>query len=291
MTDRVSLRFGTENVHIAFDRVDLQAGSSVHGLAFNFTSRATWLAPEPSTETTPMLLTGTAWVDRNGPGRLGGLQPQVVQLRGYDASERFVLDLSDDQLIALERSRGEDAVAFRIDVQATLLQPPDGMYPVTDEQVTILVPRTRWMELVEQAGTEVGVLIRVPGPLSDPALQRADGEEAGSLALATKRLAQARAELRDHQWEQCVATCRKVLETLARTAKVPGADEVFGVPRRDRTQAQQWGAMYHTLKDMTHPAHHDNPQTSQFDWNRSDAEAILATTAGLLLRYTQGAGQ
>jgi hypothetical protein len=288
MTDRVSLRFGSENVHIAFQGVALQAGSAIHGVTFNLTSRATWLAPQPSTETTPMLLTGTAWVDQNGPGRLGGLQPQVVQLRGYDASEKLVLDLSDDQLIALERGRGDDGVAFRLDLQSTLLQPADEMYPVTDEQVTIRVPRSRWMELVEQAGTEVAVLIRVPSPLSDPALPLVDGDDAGSLALATKRLTQARAELRDHQWEQSVATCRKVLEVLARTAPVLGADEVFSVSRRDRTQAQQWAAMYHTLKDMTHPAHHDNPHTSKFDWNRADAEAILATAAGLLLRYMQG---
>ncbi|WP_133787480.1 hypothetical protein [Kribbella sp. VKM Ac-2571] len=285
MTDRVSLRFGSENVHISFDQVTLQAGNATHGVTLNFSSRATWLAPEPASETTPMLLTGTAWVDRDGPGRLGGLQPQVVQLRGYDASEKFVLDLSDDQLIALERGRGDDGVTFRLDLQGTLLHPPDGMHPVTDEQVTVRVPGTRWMELVEQAGSEVAVLIRVPSPLRDPSLPPADGNSAGSLTLATTRLAQARAELRDHRWEQSVGTCRKVLEILARTVKVPDADEVFNTPRRRRTQEQQWAAMYHTLKDMTHPAHHDTPHTSQFNWSRPDAEAILAATAGLLLRY------
>jgi hypothetical protein len=287
MTDRVSLRFGSENVHIAFNHVALQAGKGTHGVLFDITSRATWLKQEPASETTPLLLTGTVWIEQTGAGRLGGLEPQVLQLRGYDASEKVIVDLSDDQLVALERGRGGDDITFRFDLQATLLQPQDGMHPVTNDQVTVRVPRARWIELLDQAGTEVGVLIRVPRPLTDSSLLPADDQNEGSLGLATKRLDQARAELRDHQWEQSVATCRKVLEVLARTVKVLDADEVFNIPRRRRTQEEQWAATYHTVKDMTHPAHHDTPHTSEFVWHRADAEAILASTAGLLLRYTQ----
>ncbi|MER6593982.1 hypothetical protein ABT214_19450 [Micromonospora purpureochromogenes] len=47
------------------------------------------------------------------------------------------------------------------------------------------ISRTRWRELLDQAGAEVGVLVRVPSPLTDPALtpQPANSDkDAASLA-------------------------------------------------------------------------------------------------------------
>lgn len=37
---------------------------------------------------------------------------------------------------------------------------------------------------------------------------------------------------------------------------------------------------------MASAAHHDDETTSGFTWNRIDAEAILATTAGLVAHFT-----
>jgi len=37
---------------------------------------------------------------------------------------------------------------------------------------------------------------------------------------------------------------------------------------------------------MAHAAHHDDETTVVFTWMRGDAEAVLAATAGLLVRYT-----
>jgi hypothetical protein len=219
----------------------------------------------------------------------GGLQPEVITVYGsMGGGQQLTIDLSDDQLIALERARGEDDVILRLDLKATLLQPPAGTHPVADEQATLRIPRHRWLQLLDQAGTEVGIVIRVRSPLTDPDLKpapAANAKDVASFGQATGRLRQARAELRDGQSEHCIATCRKVLENVALLAQLPDAKSLTPAVGQ-RTQDERWAAIYHAVKSMTHAAHHDDTNTSQFTWTRADAEAILAMTAGLLTRYT-----
>ncbi|MGW5558592.1 hypothetical protein ACWER9_15380 [Micromonospora sp. NPDC003944] len=54
-----------------------------------------------------------------------------------------------------------------------------------------------------------------------------------------------------------------------------------------RTQDQRRPAIYWDVKSMTNAAHHDGGTTEGFSWSRTDAEALMAATAGLLMRYTQ----
>jgi hypothetical protein len=197
--------------------------------------------------------------------------------------------LSDDQLVALERTRGENDLALRLKLQATLLHGDEAIHPIAQEETQFRIPRARWLELLDQVGSEVGITLRIPSPLTDFALQpppAAGEEDAASLSQATARLRQARAELRDHQWEHCVATCRRVLENLARLTVFPAAGEVFKFKAEDRTQDQRWAAIYYDVKGMASAAHHDDETTDSFTWTRTDAEAILVATAGLLTRYT-----
>ena len=51
-------------------------------------------------------------------------------------------------------------------------------------------------------------------------------------------------------------------------------------------QDQRWAAIYYGVKSMASAAHHDDYSTLGFVWQRADAEAILAATTGLLLRFT-----
>ena len=60
------------------------------------------------------------------------------------------------------------------------------------------------------------------------------------------------------------------------------------IKAEDRTQGQRWAAIYYDVKSMASSAHHDDQTTDGFVWNRSDAEALLAATAGLLAHYTAG---
>lgn len=260
-------------------------------MSFSLRVTATWLIPEPSTASSPALLIGTVWTSQHGLHWLGGTVPQAVALRRVGVAEELVLSLTDQQLIALERHRGEDDIEFHLKLQVVLLAPPEGVHPLVEADVRLLVARSRWLELLDQAGTEVGILIRVPTPVADPDLEApasTSSDDATSLVQATARLRQARAELRDNQWEHCVATCRRVLENLGRLVVLPSATSLTVTAASQRTQDQRWAAIYHDLKSMTSAATHDDTVTNGFTWNRSDAEAILAATAGLLNRYLTG---
>jgi hypothetical protein len=68
---------------------------------------------------------------------------------------------------------------------------------------------------------------------------------------------------------------------------LPSAKQVSAVPPQQRTQQQRWAAIYHDRASMASAAHHDDETTDGFTWTRTDAEAILVTTAGLLNRYTR----
>ncbi|MBL6280112.1 hypothetical protein JMF97_28520 [Micromonospora fiedleri] len=275
-------------IHVSFGDVYLMPGVANHRLTLPVQVTSTWLDnPQSNTQA---LLTGTFWAEQPTFRWLAGLEPQVVTLRSYAAGEELVVSLTDDQLVSLERARGRDDVVLRLKLQATLLAPPDGVHPVAHEELPVRILRTRWQELLDLAGTEVGVLVRVPSPLTDSALSpppAASDDDVASLAQAAARLRQARDELRDQQWEHCVATCRKVLENIARLVTLPSAKSVADTPAAQRTQDQRWAAIYWDVKGMTHAAHHDGGTTEGFSWSRADAEAIMAATAGLLRRYTQ----
>jgi len=281
MTNMASLsldRLG--DIRLAIGDVHLSPGMATHRVTIEVQVNGTWLEPESNA---PTLLTGN-------PFRwLAALDPQVLAVRSYPVGEKLSFELGDDQLIALERARGRGDLTLSANLQASLMSPLLGAYPVADTQAQVRVRESRWLELLDQAGSEVGIVLRIPSPLTDPSLPptAADTPEStGSLFQAAKRLRQARAELRDQQWETCVATCRQVLENLALLAPVLPASEIPGPTTKERTKDQRWAAIYHAVLSMAHAAHHDDKTTVDFTWTRSDAEAVLAATAGLLLRYT-----
>jgi hypothetical protein len=290
MADTTSLRFlPLGQIHLAFGDVYITAGSGSHRLTLPIQVTGTWLDPDEVSSNAPTLLVGEVWIDQPNFRWLVGLQPQVLTVRGYQAPEDLVIDLSDDQLIALERARGENDLVLRLKLQATLLFANEAVHPVAQEDTQFRISRSRWSELLDQVGTEVGIVLRVPSPLVDSALQtppRASAEDAASLSRATARLRQARAELRDHQWKHCAASCREVLENLDRLLTLPSGREVSNIKATDRTQAQRWAAIFYDVKSLANAAHHDDDTTVGFSWTRADAEAILAATAGLLTKYT-----
>lgn len=276
------------DIQIVLSEVHLFPGTGGHRLTFQLQVTGTWLRSGEPTASTPALLIGTVLTEQPHSRWLCAIEPQVLALRGYQAAETVAISLTDEQLLALEDARDEGDIVLRIKFQATLLAAFDSVHQVAEDEVPLRIPRARWLELIDQAGTEVGIIIRVASPLTDrpPHAANARGEDTASMLQATKRLRQARAELTDHQWEQCVATCRRVLENVGRLTTIPSAKKVFDVTPEQRTQEQRWAAIYYDVKSMASAAHHDDGTTDGFTWTRSDAAAILAATAGLLHYFT-----
>ena len=285
-----SLRFlPLGSINLTFGEASAIPGNGSHRFALEVAASGTWLDPDDVASYVPVLLGGAAWIDNPARPWVGELISRVIIVRGYQTHEHLALDLPDDQLIVLERDRAGQDIGLRLDLRATLLGAPPDVHPVVDEQVGYRIGSTRWLEILDQLGTEVGIMLRVPSPLTDTANAlppSASDEDAASLAQASARLRQARAELRDHQWEHCVATCRRVLENLGRLVPMPSIKQVAAVVAQRRNQEERWAAIYYDVAGMASAAHHDDDTTSGFVWTRADAEAILAATAGLLNRYT-----
>ena len=280
MTETATLSFARRPVLLHFGEIGLSAGVGVHRLDIGVKTHAPWLDDDA---TARVLMEGFVWLDQPMKA-VGALVPQVMTLRSYPVLERLLLTVSDEQLIAIDGAHGVSDVALRLDLQGTLLQAPATTHPTYATQVGYRVPLPRWLQLLDQVGTEVGISVRVPSPLSDAA--RREGKQLGdppSLVQAAKRLREAREQLREGRPERCVQSCRLVLENLNQL-KPPV--KVGKIPK-DRSQAERWGALHEDLYSLTSAASHDDPVTKHFSWSRADAEAVLVATAGLVARTTR----
>jgi hypothetical protein len=263
-------------------------GLGSHLLRVDFDSRGDWLTGH---ETAQTLVTGEVWCS-NAPGSpwVGALVPQVHTLRPFSYNTWLAVQVSDDQLIALDKARDDKPLNLRIDIKSTLFQPAEGFYPVAEDQFTVSADGPDWAKLLDQVGLQTGFLIRVAGPFLGPTVQLAlaNREDQASLAQAVVRLREARAELAEGRWEPCIATCRRVLENLQRIAPpLPTAKSIKTQPDPERlSEVERWAGLFYAVKALTQPAHHDDKTTLGFTFTREKAEAILAATASLLNVYT-----
>lgn len=83
-----------------------------------------------------------------------------------------------------------------------------------------------------------------------------------------------------------MATCRKVLENISRLVTLPSAKSIARTAPEERDQQQRWAAVFYDVRSVASAAHHDDATTDGFSWTCVDAEAVLATTASLLARYS-----
>jgi hypothetical protein len=275
-------------VRIDLDGLYATAGVAAHRLAIRGHFAASWLDKEPEPAASPALLTGTVDVATRGQRWFGGLQPVALTLRSFPVATDLILSTSDEQLVALDHARDDGDLQLVLNLQMVLLDPPGPAQPISDVQVTVPISRARWLELLDQLGSEIGLLIRVPSPLdSSTSLVAADARDRASLSRTASRLRQARGQLREHQWAGAVTSCRLALEGVAALAgpRLPTLASVKGVNPKDRTAEQRWASLYYDAQSLASAAVHDDDVTLGFTWSRADAEGLLAMTAALLNRY------
>jgi hypothetical protein len=273
-------------INVTFGALQAFAGSGAHQLRIPLETIASWL-DDQGKNTVQLLVTGRVRVERLSPIWLCDVGSQVLTVRGYVVrSDGLTLSLTDDQFVALERNRLAGDIRLILDLQFTLLDPPDGVYPVRDVQVSHSTRESAWMELLGQLGTEVAVVLRVPSPLSP---RRASDEAAetppATLVEAAAFLRDAREKATARQWKECVQACRDVLDTIGHFAPVVPTSQI--PKERDlRGQQDRLANMFHATRAMAHAAHHVDAVTKTFVWNRATAEAVLGSTTALLLAYS-----
>jgi len=285
MGDRADLQFQTGRLILVFGDIRLTPGVGQHAMGLPFTHSASWLMGD--TAACSVMLSARVYSTNVGMKWVGEVSGRVFTTRAYEVSDELVLGLSDSQLVALDAERQDDRLQLIVNLAGTLIHVPPDVPPNVETQLPLSVSRETWLRSLDQIGKEVGILIRVPSPLTDKGggVPLAAGDPAiASKAQATARLRQARTEISDGQYENSVATCRLVLDSLGLLAPLPGARAVFAKVTSTRTQAERWAAVQHDLHSLLSGAHHDDSLTRGFTWDRSDAEAVLAMVSCLVMR-------
>ncbi|MCU1682920.1 MAG: hypothetical protein JWQ81_3659 [Amycolatopsis sp.] len=247
--------------------VNLTPGTGVHRLAVTVTVASVGLE-----EGLPIQLSGDLHIELNNANRwLGPLHIKHVTTRGYTCTEQLTCSLSDSQLRALEALRDGKDLPLRLHLDAVLLYPVDGLYPVAQAQEVALVRAEVWARQLASVGTAVVMEVLVPLPLDGSELRRAVG-----------RIREAKGHITDGKYEEAVIKGRAALDYVREV--VPADPSAQKTVAKVRTQAQRWRVLIDDLYSLASGANHDDAVTEDFTWSRDDAVMIVSTVAGLLGR-------
>jgi len=116
------------------------------------------------------------------------------------------------------------------------------------------------LELLDQVGSALAITVRVPTPMSNAAAEEGTTATPNgpSMTQATKRLREARAALRDGDFEGCITICRRELENLMALQPPMSVEELKQIVPKTRNQHQRWSAIIQDLFSLTSGANHDD---------------------------------
>ena len=217
MTTSLTLWTGDRRLQLDFGDAALAAGAAVHALIVPLTTHALWLDAD-DLDGGVVLVEAIAWFgDTNR--YVGSFGTRSLAVRGFRVTDSLLLGLSDEQVVALDVLRLGHDLTLRLDVTATVLTGGAGHTVPATGQVGYRVSATDWDRLLDAAGAQVGVTVRVPSPLSGAHVREgaAEADDGASTARLVTRFRQATEYLREGRYEECVANCRRILEALPRS--------------------------------------------------------------------------
>jgi hypothetical protein len=253
--------------------------------------------------TTPVLLTGTAWLVTSGSRDYLGqwTTERPVALYAQPSPAQLVLELRDDQLALIEQRRlkgnaGGD-VRFELEIQAALTgglpreeapPPPrwrwrrtkstsveSGPWPVASNGHTVAFTPGQWGELLAGINAHAALAVVLPIPVFD-----ANAHAVGVLLRdAIKLVSEGKAG-------KAVIDARRAIETMDRAfgdldAGQAAMKAIVAIPPMDRTQEQRFALARHALFSLASPSAHADAHADTFTWDRETAVAVIAAVAAL----------
>ncbi|MFH8642338.1 hypothetical protein [Streptomyces goshikiensis] len=207
---------------------------------------------------------GTAPAQRSRLGRVTANLAYTPVMTIHRAN--LVFSLTSLQVHAIEEARTGD-VRFEIDLNATLPQAPG--YPGCAQATEhITIAKSTWEQQIAQLGPSAAFEMAVPYPLGDP--QRA---EVGRLLREAQRL------LTTGEIRASILEVRRALEWIQHNV---AWDRPGKKPASQCNQTERWWRIQEALYSQTSGAMHNDAVTKDFDYDRAEAETLLAMTASLL---------
>ncbi|MFF5019557.1 hypothetical protein [Streptomyces sp. NPDC001165] len=208
---------------------------------------------------------GTAPAQRSRLGRTTANLAYTPAVTAHRLSLTF--PLTSLQVHAIEEGRAGD-VRFEIDLNATL--PQAAGYPGCAQATAhISIAKSRWEEQITQLGPSAAFEMAVPFPLGDP--ERA---EVGRLLREAQRL------LTTGEIRASILEIRLALEWIQHNVNWdrPGAKKLGS----QCSQTERWWRIQDALYSQACGALHNDAVTKNFNYDRAEAETLLAMTAALL---------
>ncbi|TDV44202.1 hypothetical protein CLV71_114111 [Actinophytocola oryzae] len=224
---------------------------------------------------TVLQLSGELYAEHPAPQWLGDVVPVAVSLlEGRSRPADIACSLSDQQILALEQTRGDQELQIRINLTGVLPQGP-GEFPFAHDQEILRVPTSRWGQQLESLGRAVSITIAVPLP-----------PDGAHLADAGNYLREAKLLITDGKYEPAVVKVRHALERMQELKHWPTKPPKDQPDPTKWSQDVRWGVILRSLWAQACGAAHADEVTKDFVYTRSDAISLQVGAAGILNQLT-----
>lgn len=219
-----------------------------------------------------------AGLQGNPPAYIGRAFPEApiwLETNKYRHAVLFDLDLSQDQLAAMESSRGGGQIAFRVDLLAEGSRGAERM-PV-NEALSYTSNLEEWGRVLKEFGTGRLMVFGIPLP---------PHPRSGALAAASEALGRAKEDYVRGRYDDVVGRTRKIIEAIWEasegTAKLAAAAvEKYRTDRRSMTKLERALFVQEAIRHYAHPPHHAGESEATW-YSSSDAALSLGMASAFL---------
>ncbi|MGW8768264.1 hypothetical protein ACWGN5_37960 [Streptomyces sp. NPDC055815] len=255
---------GSLQIRIDPTRITLNRGFDVHRLTLNVE-----LTPSgvPSSELldhseleTDLSVTGPygRWLATSGPAR-------VAMINHSTYNVRLAFAITNQQLLDLEEHRAGQDLQLELHIRG--FQPL--CHGVAESRVMFRVPASTWQDEIQRLGAAFGFTLAIPLPGAG-----------GARREAAEYLQEARRLLHDGEFDKAIGSARQAMERISAVADWPAISKSDDL--HQRTQTQRWRAIYKAAFDQASGAEHADDVTKDFEYSRTEAEALIGIAASLL---------
>lgn len=185
-----------------------------------------------------------------------------------DFALKLVLQPYQLEALESERDGGDLHLTIVLQARAASSDQPGGHWEQYLGETPVTVPRSLWIEQLNQSGAARLLLVEVRLP---------DG---GIRHPADRHLLRAQELFASADWRGCVSECRQFAEELGGGKLAPAMD-MLRTDRRGMTKEDREDLLVAALQHYCHLAAHSESQRGQLEYRRADAKLALSLAASL----------
>lgn len=194
------------------------------------------------------------------------------------------LDISGQQLEALEKIRNGGELSFSGRLRAEMFMPSEGKVSYGTDHIRFSPNQKEWIDNLKRVGYSEIALFEIPTFVPD---------ELPGWKIPLELLNKAREHHLEGEYKDCIATCREILEFVSKTRGEEGQLQVVNKAYRgnqDARKAMNKGdrelAFRSAIQHFTNLAHHVKDDLTTTVFTRHDSMLILSMTAAFLSKYS-----